>query len=236
MDSESRIPYSTTTDNQIWLEALRGADQDNALADLRDLLKRGLHYALGSRLGGDAQFMVEDFVQEGLIRIMKNIDSFRGESRFTTWAHKVAVHAALTELRRRHWKDFSLQDMLTDYDEEERPSPLLIDKKSTPEQIATQHDALDLVSDLIQNELTQRQREVLTAVLINQVPIEEVAQRMGTSRNALYKMIHDARLRLKQRISNYTGLSHQDVFDIFDESSMLLVPALRGASGFSPSV
>ena len=67
MDPESRVPYSTTTENTIWLTALRGADQDNALADLRDLLKRGLHYALGSRLGGDAQFMVEDFVQEGLI-------------------------------------------------------------------------------------------------------------------------------------------------------------------------
>jgi len=84
--------------NQEWLADLRGPGRDQALADLRSLLLRGLRYALSNYSVREADR--EDLTQEALLRIMAGLDSFRGESRFTTWAHKIAVHAAFGELRR----------------------------------------------------------------------------------------------------------------------------------------
>src|ERR671938_2035927 len=90
---------------------LRGANPDEALADLYDLLVRGLRVGLGS-YGGGVDASAGDFAQEALIKITGNLDSFRGESRFTTWALKIAMNVALTELKRRRWRDVSLQDLL----------------------------------------------------------------------------------------------------------------------------
>ena len=89
---------------------MRGPNPDEALADLYGLLIRGLRAGLGNYRGSvDAN--AEDFAQEALIKITGNLDSFRGESRFTTWAQKIAMNVALTELRRRRWRDVSLQDL-----------------------------------------------------------------------------------------------------------------------------
>src|ERR687898_2420627 len=93
--------------NAQWLAELRGPNPDEALADLYDLLVRGLGAALGDGVEAD----VGDFAQEALIKITGNLDSFRGESRFTTWAQKIAMNVALTELKRRRWRDVSLQDL-----------------------------------------------------------------------------------------------------------------------------
>jgi RNA polymerase sigma-70 factor, ECF subfamily len=96
--------------NEQWLADLRGPNPDEALADLYDLLVRGLRAALGGYEGGvEANF--GDFAQEALIKITGNLDSFRGESRFITWAQKIAMNVALTELKRRRWRDVSLQDL-----------------------------------------------------------------------------------------------------------------------------
>src|SRR5215211_7445058 len=94
--------------NEQWLTELRGPNPNGALADLYDLLVRGLRAALG----GSAEANIEDFAQEALLKITNNLDSFRGESRFTTWAKKIAMNVALTELKRRRWRDVSLQDLL----------------------------------------------------------------------------------------------------------------------------
>ena len=99
--------------NEQWLAGLRGPNPDKALADLYDLLGRGSRVALGGRADGvDAS--IGDFPQEALIRITGNLDSFRGESRFTTWAQKIAMNVALTELKRRRWRDVSLGNYLLD--------------------------------------------------------------------------------------------------------------------------
>ena len=97
--------------NEQWLTELRGPNPDEPLSDLYDLLVRGLRAALGGRVGG-ADADIEDFAQEALLKIMSNLDSYRGESRFTTWAKKIAMNVALTELKRRRWRDVSLQDLL----------------------------------------------------------------------------------------------------------------------------
>ena len=85
--------------NQEWLADLQGPERDDALVDLRAFLVRGLRYALAGRSDGD-DAIIEDFVQDALLKILAALDTFRGESRFTTWAQKITVRVAYTELRR----------------------------------------------------------------------------------------------------------------------------------------
>ncbi len=96
--------------DEVWYTELSGQTPDAALADLRELLLRGLRFALSSHRVTDSD--LEDFVQDGLLRILHNLPSYRHEARFTTWAQKVCVRVALTELRRRRWKDVSLEDLV----------------------------------------------------------------------------------------------------------------------------
>jgi RNA polymerase sigma-70 factor, ECF subfamily len=198
--------------NDQWLAELRGPNPDEALADLYDLLVRGLRAALGGRADGvDAN--VGDFAQEALIKIVSNLDSFRGESRFTTWAKKIAMNVALTELKRRRWRDVSLQDLL---DRRTATGRGLADPQLTPEQVAFQNMVLAKLRRTIDEELTDRQREAVVAVILEGMPIAEVARRMGTNQNALYKLLHDARKKLKLRMEA-AGLSPQEVLAVFDE-------------------
>jgi len=198
--------------NEQWLTELRGPNPNEALADLYDLLVRGLRAALGGRAGGvDAN--IEDFAQEALIKIMSNLDSFRGESRFTTWAKKIAMNVALTELKRRRWRDVSLEDLLARRTATGRG---LANPQLTPEQVAFQNMVLAKLRGIIDEELTDKQREAVVAVILKGMPIAEVARRMGTNQNALYKLLHDARKKLKLRMEA-VGLSPQEVLAAFDE-------------------
>ena len=198
--------------NEQWLAELRGPNPDEALADLYELLVRGLRAALGGRADGvDAN--IGDFAQEALIKIVSNLDSFRGESRFTTWAKKIAMNVALTELKRRRWRDVSLQDLL---DRRTATGRGLADPQLTPEQVAFQNMVLAKLRGIIDEELTDRQREAVVAVILEGMPIAEVARRMGTNQNALYKLLHDARKKLKLRMEA-AGLSPQEVLAAFDE-------------------
>ena len=191
---------------------LRGANPDEALGDLYDLLVRGLRAAFGS-YGGGVDAYVEDFAQEALIRITGNLDSFRGESRFTTWAQKIAMNVALTELKRRRWRDVSLQDLFARREAADRGPA---DTQLTPEQLAYQNMVLGELRRMVDEELTDRQREAVVAVILEGMPISEVARRMDTNQNALYKLLHDARRKLKRRMEA-AGLSPQEVLAAFDE-------------------
>jgi RNA polymerase sigma-70 factor (ECF subfamily) len=202
----------TERTNEEWLAALRGPERDEALADLRGSLVRGMRYALAGRSGVD-EAALEDFVQDALLRILKGLDSFRGESRFTTWAQKIAVNVAFTELRRRHWQDVSLDDLGVREDTDFIPETLA-DPSAGPEQQALQRAMLSTLHRLIDTELTDKQRQALVAARVHGMPLEEVARRMGTNRNALYKLLHDARQRLKKRMLA-EGLSPQDVLAAF---------------------
>ena len=198
--------------NEQWLMELRGANPDEALEDLYDLLVRGLRAALDT-YGGGVEANVEDFAQEALIRITGNLDSFRGESRFTTWAQKIATNVALTELKRRRWRDVSLQDLFARREAADRGPA---DTQLTPEQLAFQNMVLGQLRRIVEEELTDRQREAVVAVILEGMPISEVARRLGTNQNALYKLLHDARRKLKRRMEA-AGLSPQEVLAAFDE-------------------
>jgi RNA polymerase sigma-70 factor (ECF subfamily) len=201
--------------NEEWLAELRsrGPEREQALADLRALLVRGLRYGLADRssvTGVD----IEDFAQEALLKITASLDTFRGESRFTTWAQKIAIRVAFSELRRARWKDTSLQGIIEQYDKGDFTPAILTDRSASPEQQATQRTVLELVQRLIEEELTDRQRQAITAVIFGGMNLEEVARRMGTNRNALYKLLHDARQSLKQHIIAH-GISPQEALAAF---------------------
>ena len=201
--------------NEEWLAALRGPEQEEALADLRTFLVRGLGYALANRSDVDSQIQ-EDFAQQALLKILNALDTFRGESRFTTWAQKIAVNVALTELRRRRWQDTSLETITEGMNLDFVPD-LLIDRSAGPAQQAVQGAFLETLRRLIRTELTEKQRQALIATRIQGMPLEEVARRMGTNRNALYKLLHDARQRLKKKMEE-EGLSAQEVLDAFSSA------------------
>ncbi len=198
--------------NKQWLAELRGANPDEALADLYDLLVRGLRAAFGGS-GGGVEANFGDFAQEALIRITDNLDSFRGESRFTTWAQKIAMNVALTELKRSRWRDVSLQDLFA---RREAADLGPADTQLTPEQLAYQNTVLGELRRMVDEELTDRQREAVVAVILEGMPISEVARRMGTNQNALYKLLHDARRKLKRQMEA-AGFSPQEVLAAFEE-------------------
>ncbi len=201
--------------NQEWIAALSqpGPEHDEALTDLRALLVRGLGYALSNRSGID-DAILEDFAQDALLRILAGLETFRGESQFATWAQKIAVRVAFTELRRHRWRDVSLDD-ITGYPDSDFVPSVMADPAVGPEQQTIQSAVLETMRRVIDEELTEKQRQALVAVRIHGVPLEEVARRMGTNRNALYKLLHDARQRLKRQLLA-EGLSPEEILAAFE--------------------
>ncbi len=205
----------TERTNKEWLADLRGPEQEEALAELRRVLRKGLGFALAnySNVRDDD---LEDFVQEALLRILAKLDTFRGKSRFTTWAQKIAVRVALTELRRKRWGDTSLDDLTNGYMGTEIVPRFMADPSAGPERQAMQSALLEKLEGIIADELTERQRRALIAVHIQGMPLEETARQMGTNRNALYKLLHDARKRLKERLLTLQGVSAQEMLALFE--------------------
>lgn len=194
----------TARSNEEWIAALsmKGEPQQKAIEDLRSVLIRGLRYGLASRLerrGVSEQ--IEDFVQDAIIRIIGSLDTFRGESLFTTWAQKIALRIAFSELRRKRWKNVSLDRLL---DDEAQKGSLRVDLSEDgpdPEGQTAAVTALETVTEIIDTTLTDLQRRAITAIALHGMPIEEVARLLGTNRNALYKLLHDARRKIAQEVS-----------------------------------
>jgi RNA polymerase sigma-70 factor (ECF subfamily) len=214
------LPLMPTRSNETWLSDLRagGELRESALTDLREVIQHGLPYALSRWLSPESPLfepLVEEVTQETLLRVLDQIDTFEGRSLFTTWVHKIAVRIALTDLRRKRWQDSSLDEMV---DNEETPPPprLMADRSAGPEAIAEQADMIDHIRHILDQELTPKQREALILLGIQDLPLEEAAKRMKTNRNALYKLLHDARLRLKQRLTA-EGLNPKEVLEAFEQ-------------------
>lgn len=209
----------TERSNEQWVDDLDapGEAQEIALGDLRAIVLRGLRYALSKWLTpSDPEFesLSEEVAQDTLLRVLESLHTFEGRSKFTTWVHKIAVRIALTELRRKRWRDVSL-DELTENAPGQGPLGVLTAHVAGPEVVAEQSDMIAHLQRVISEELTEKQREALIATRIHGMPMEEVARRMGTNRNALYKLLHDARLRLKTRLEE-EGLSPEDVMAAFE--------------------
>jgi len=210
---------STERTNEQWISELSepGEAQEAALSDLRAIIMRGLPYALSKWLKpSDPHFesLSEEVAQDTLLRVLDSLHSFEGRSKFTTWVHKIAVRIALTELRRKRWRDVSL-DELTENAPGEGPRGILAAHEAGPDVVAEQSDMIEHLQRVISEELTDKQREALVATQVHGMPLQELAERMGTNRNALYKLLHDARKRLKTRLEQ-EGLSPEDVLAAFE--------------------
>lgn len=189
-------------DNTEWVEALQGEGlfREAALSDLRAILLNGLRSALNSR-SDFSDSLADDFVQDSLLRILRSLDQFQNRSRFVTWAMAIAIRVGLTEMRKRRWRDVSLETLVADTGFE--PSAAAATTVNTERQ-----PIIDAMYRIIGSDLTDKQRTVLLAE-IKGMAQEEIARQMGTSRNALYKLSHDARQRLKQGLEK-VGFTAQD--------------------------
>lgn len=210
-----------TRTNEEWLADLRqaGPAREAALNDLSRILANGLRRGLISQVDTSApefDSQVDDFVQEALLKILDSLDTFAGRSLFTTWTNKIALNIGLTELRRKRWRDMSL-DQLTQTEDGEYTPSFVADPSPRPEDLAERRELISYVGRLIDEELTEKQRTALTAVVIQGRPLSEVAYRMDSNQNALYKLIFDARQRLRRRMAD-DGLTPEEVIAVFGES------------------
>jgi RNA polymerase sigma-70 factor (ECF subfamily) len=211
--------------NETWLRELRNDSphQAEAVEDLRKYLKRGVLAYLHSRTDlrhlaeTELQQMSEDFVQEALLKIQANLDTFQGKSKFTTWAAKIAANHTISELRRVKWRDLSL-DALTEVGTAwQEILPIDTAQEDAPDTKSERHQVWQTISEVINNELTERQRQTLIAVQVENIPIAEVARLLDTNPNNIYKLLHDARLKLKRRLQSL-GLDVQYILKLFSET------------------
>lgn len=216
-----------TRSNEEWLQDLTGSGerQETAITDLRDLLLRATLFFF-SRNQSDFMGMgrneilqcAEDCAQEALIAVMKHVAEFRGDSKFTTWAYKFAINTALMTARRERWKGKSL-DQLSVSNSGNLFQWIGQDKSFhlTPDRSALRDEVSHIILQVIERELTDRQRKVLILMVFQEVPMDEVVLRLGTNRNAIYKMLHDARRKLKGSLQA-RGFEISELLALFSES------------------
>jgi RNA polymerase sigma-70 factor, ECF subfamily len=193
-------PLSAASTNQAWLDALApGSDaRDQAVEALHDLLLRAARHEVSRRRASLSHVrgeVLDDIAtqaaDDALVAVLAKLDGFRGASRFTTWAYKFALLEAGVRLRRRAWQE---REVVLDSDSWMRLGASGI---GGPEADAEQAELLRALSDAIGGELTAHQRRVLVALAIDGVPIDVLADRLGSTRGALYKTLHDARRKLR---------------------------------------
>jgi RNA polymerase sigma-70 factor (ECF subfamily) len=182
-----------------WVEDLRadGPRGQAAVADLHTLLLKAARFEIGRRAGelahlrgGDQEDLAQQAADDALMAVLRKLDQFRGESRFTTWAYKFALLEAAVKVRRRAWqgREIPLEDEAWN---------ALADAGAPAGRGAEDAELFAVLREEIERSLSDRQREVLVAVALNGVPIDVLAERLGSTRGALYKNLHDARRKLR---------------------------------------
>lgn len=161
-------------DNDHWIADLR-AEQESALADLREALVRNLRRGVTQR--ADDESFLEDIAQESLMRVLDRLDQFEGRSRFLTWATAIAIRIAYSELRRSRWKDVSLDEFMSG---SEFIPERAIDRDASPDARLTHQSLLESLQQVIQTDLTEKQRTALLAE-IKGMPQDEIARHLGSA-------------------------------------------------------
>jgi RNA polymerase sigma-70 factor (ECF subfamily) len=203
--TDASIPAAVAGgDSQAWVAALSGAGpaRDQALAELHGLLLRGARFELHRRRASLAHIRIDELddlatqaADDALVAILAKLDTFRGASRFTTWAYKFVLLEAGVKARRRAWHG---REVSLDADS----SPLLRDVRPSAHQRLEEAETLAAIRDAVRTALTPHQREVFAALALNGVPIDVLAERLGTTRGALYKTLHDARRKLRATLAD----------------------------------
>ena len=191
-----------------WLRALRadGADREDAVARLHGLLLRAARFEVARRRptlphlrGDDLDDIAVQAADDALVSVLARLDDFRGASRFTTWVYKFALLEAAVKLRKRAWQGREIPL-------EPESWTLFSSAGLEPEAELEQRELLDALRSAIESVLTPHQRRVLVALALNGVPIDVLADRLSTTRGALYKTLHDARRKLRDHLEQ-SGLS-----------------------------
>jgi RNA polymerase sigma-70 factor, ECF subfamily len=189
--------------NEEWLAALRGEgpQRREAIAALHDLLLRAARFEVGRRRsalsfvrGEELDDIATQATDDALVAVLGKLDEFRGASRFTTWAYKFALLEAGVRLRRRAWQG---REVLLTADS----WTAFADASRSAQDQVEQGEVLAALRTAIENRLTPHQRRVFAALALNEVPIDVLAERLGTSRGALYKTLHDARQALRRELT-----------------------------------
>ena len=181
-----------------WLRALCGSrhERDAAVERLHALLLRAARFEVARRGGersGELDDLATQAADDALMAILRKLHTYRGESRFTTWAYKFALLEAAVKVRRRAWHGHEIPLEADGW-------ARLADRRSAPDADAESAERIAAVCDGIAAALTPHQRTVLVALTLNDVPIDVLADRLGTTRGALYKTLHDARRKLRARL------------------------------------
>ena len=191
------------SESHAWLDDLRaeGERRDEAVARLRALLVRAARFEIARRRpslphirGGELAEIAEEAADDAAVSVLAKLDDFRGASRFTTWAYKFALLEAAVKLRRRAWQGRELPL-------EPEGWTLVPSRAPGPAETAEQGALLAAIQEGIETALTPRQRTVLVALALNGVPIDVLAERLETTRGALYKTVHDARKKLRTHLT-----------------------------------
>jgi RNA polymerase sigma-70 factor (ECF subfamily) len=195
---ETALP-TVDEETRAWLRDLRssGAAYDAAVGRLHALLLRAARFEVSRRravtphLRGDvSDEIANEAADDALVSVLAKLDDFRGASRFTTWAYKFALLEAAVKVRKRAWQGREVPLDAETWD-------IIPSGSLEPSEQAEQSELLQRVHHAIETELTAHQRRVLVALALNEVPIDVLADRLGTTRGALYKTLHDARRKLR---------------------------------------
>lgn len=212
-------------DNAAWLADLApGAPRRAAAIDelRRYLLRVVLVYLLHRRVElarlslEDVRQLAEDWTQVATLKVLEELPTFRGDSRFTTWAYRIGINVAAADLRRRRWTELSL-DVGSDAAEGEPSLPEPRAAEPGPAALADRGAAWAVVREAMASDLTERQRAVLERVVLGSESPEEAAEALGTNRNNVYKLLHDARQALRRSIAR-RGWQVEEVFAAFAPS------------------
>jgi RNA polymerase sigma-70 factor, ECF subfamily len=195
-------------DSSAWLRDLRatGSVRDEAVARLHALLLRATRFEVARRRpalphlrGNDLDDVAVQAADDALMSVLARLDDFRGASRFSTWVYKFGLLEAAVKLRRRAWQGREVPL-------EPESWSLFSSPELEPGQEAEQSELLATIQRAIDEVLTPHQRRVLVALALNGVPIDVLAERLDTNRNALYKTLHDARRKLRRHLED-SGLA-----------------------------
>jgi RNA polymerase sigma-70 factor (ECF subfamily) len=191
-----------------WVRDLRaqGAVKDEALTRLHTLLLRAARFEVARRRpslphvrGDELDDIALEAADDAMMSVLRRLDDFRGGSRFTTWVYKFALLEAAVKLRKRAWQGREIPL-------EPETWSLFASAGLEPAAAAEQSELLATLQRAIEEVLTPHQRRVLVALALNGVPIDVLAERLETTRGALYKTLHDARRKLRKHLDE-CGLS-----------------------------
>jgi RNA polymerase sigma-70 factor (ECF subfamily) len=195
------VPGTASRDeeSQEWLRGLRERS-DDSVARLHELLLRAARFEVARRRptlphlrGNELEDIAVEAADDALMSVLARLEDFRGESRFTTWAYKFALLEAAVKLRKRAWQGREVPL-------EPESWSLFTTADLGPEEELEQSELLDSLQAAVAEALTPHQREVLVALALNGVPIDVLAERLGSTRGALYKTLHDARRKLRRHL------------------------------------